>query len=81
MKSERELFKQAYLNLRKGDNLPFPDSVFDEYLRLRTENGYVVVPKEPTWEMIDAGENACYGDDEHICKIVYQAMISAGEIK
>lgn len=43
--------------------------------------GFVVVPKEPTWDMIDAGENACYGDDEHICKIVYQAMISAGENK
>ena len=43
--------------------------------------GFVVVPKEPTWDMIDAGENACYGDDEHICKIVYQAMISAGETK
>ena len=81
MRSERELFKQAYLNLMKGDGLPFPDSVFDEYLRLRTENGYVVVPKEPTLEMIDAGENACYGDDEQICKTVYQAMISAGENK
>ena len=42
-------------------------------------DGYVVVPKEPTWEMIDAGENACYGDDEEICKISYKAMIEAAQ--
>lgn len=41
--------------------------------------GFVLVPKEPTWGMIDAGENACYGDDEEICKIVYKAMIEAAQ--
>lgn len=46
MKTEREMFKKAYLNLMSGDSLPFPDAVFDEYVKLRTENGYKLVPVE-----------------------------------
>ena len=44
MKTERELFKQAYLNLRTADSIPFPDAVFDEYVRLRDSEGYKLVP-------------------------------------
>jgi len=46
LERERELFKQAYINLRSGSNIPFPDDVFDEYLRLREEEGYKMVPLE-----------------------------------
>lgn len=42
MSSERELFKQAYMNLRYRGRIPFPDDVFDEFLRLR--QGYKLVP-------------------------------------
>lgn len=49
--------------------------------KVAVPDGYKLVPIEPTWEMINAGENACYGDDEEICKIVYKAMIEAGEKK
>mgnify|MGYP006955228126 FL=1 len=44
MKTERDLFKQAYLNLRTSDSIPFPDDVFDEYVRLRDSEGYKLVP-------------------------------------
>ena len=52
MKSEREIFKQAYLNLRTSDIIPFPDAVFDEYVRLRDSEGYKLVPvdKQPCCE-------------------------------
>lgn len=43
MNSEREIFKQAYLNLRTADSIPFPDAVFDEYVRLRDSEGYKLV--------------------------------------
>lgn len=46
MKTESELFKQAYLNLRTSDSIPFPDAVFDEYVRLRDSEGYKLVPCE-----------------------------------
>ena len=46
LEKERELFKQAYINLRLGSNIPFPDDVFDEYLRLREEEGYKKLRKE-----------------------------------
>lgn len=42
-------------------------------------DGFVVVPIEPTWEMIDAGENSCYGDDEDIVKKVYKSMIQGAQ--
>lgn len=56
MKTEREMFKKAYLNLMSGDSLPFPDAVFDEYVKLRTENGYKLVPLQPPNEVIVAIE-------------------------
>lgn len=49
------------------------------WLASANRKGYKLVPVEPTWKMIDVGENACYGDDEEICKTVYKAMIGAVE--
>ena len=54
MKTEREIFKQAYLNLRTSDSIPFPDAVFDEYVRLRDSEGYKLVPVNPTEAMLEA---------------------------
>lgn len=78
MNSEKELFKQAYMNLRKADNIPFPDAVFDEYIRLRDSEGYKLVPLEPTERMLDSAyssisDNLHYADLENI----YKAMIGA----
>ena len=53
MKTERDLFKQAYLNLRTSDSIPFPDAVFDEYVRLRDSEGYKLVPLELADEIED----------------------------
>ena len=52
MKTERDLFKQAYLNLRTSDSIPFPDAVFDEYVRLRDSEGYKLVPLETLEEAL-----------------------------
>ena len=53
MKTERDLFKQAYLNLRTSGSIPFPDAVFDEYVRLRDSRGYKLVPLELADEIED----------------------------
>lgn len=77
MKTEREMFKKAYLNLMSGDSLPFPDAVFDEYVKLRTENGYKLVPVE----INDDIESAMFSSvvkGELPCDI-YKAMIGAAE--
>lgn len=42
-------------------------------------DGFVVVPVEPTWEMIDSGENSCFGGDDDLCKKVYKAMIQESQ--
>ena len=78
IEKERELFKQAYLNLRTADSIPFPDAVFDEYVRLRDSEGYKLVPAEPTERMLDSAyssisDNLHYADLENI----YKAMIGA----
>ena len=78
MKTERDLFKQAYLNLRTSDSIPFPDAVFDEYIRLRGSRGYKLVPVEPTERMLDSAyssisDNLHYADLENF----YKAMIGA----
>ena len=52
IEKERELFKQAYLNLRTADSIPFPDAVFDEYVRLRDSKGYKLVPVETLEESL-----------------------------
>ena len=51
---EKELFKLAYLNLRTTDSIPFPDAVFDEYVRLRDSEGYKLVPVEPSKECLNS---------------------------
>ena len=76
--NEKELFKRAYLNLRTADSIPFPDAVFDEYVRLRDSEGYKLVPVEPTERMLDSAyssisDNLHYADLENI----YTAMIGA----
>lgn len=76
--NERELFKWAYLNLRGRDSIPFPDAVFDEYLKLREAEGYKLVPVEPTDTMIEviaSNANCCGG----IAYDVYKAVIGAIE--
>lgn len=79
MKNERDLFKQAYLNLRTADSIPFPDAVFDEYVRLRDSEGYKLVPAKCTNDMVYAAKEVDgrlsafkYGD-------VWDAMIGAVE--
>ena len=76
LERERELFKQAYINLRSGSNIPFPDDVFDEYLRLREEEGYKMVPVEPTQRMVEAAiiEGNKHGRTD---KDIYKAMLGA----
>ena len=75
IEKERELVKQAYLNLRTADSIPFPDAVFDEYVRLRDSEGYKLVPVEPTKNMIISG-NEYYSES---CSLsgLYKAMIGA----
>ena len=75
MKTERDLFKRAYMNLRSSDHIPFPDAVFDEYVRLRDNEGFVLVPVEPTKAMLDAQD--CIRDESAI--EIYKAMIGAVE--
>ena len=47
------------------------------WMAVVNRQGCKLVSVEPTWKMIDVGENACYGDDEEICKTVYKAMLGA----
>ena len=74
--NEKELFKRAYLNLRTADSIPFPDAVFDEYVRLRDSEGYKLVPVAPTKEMLNLGYRVKH---EKIIDLgrVYKAMIGA----
>lgn len=88
MKSERELFEQAYLNLRTADSIPFPDAVFDEYVRLRDSEGYKLVPVEKLEELKRDADRMIssahlYQDECHIKSFGrsflhnYKAMIGA----
>ena len=79
MKTEREIFKQAYLNLRTADSIPFPDAVFDEYVRLRDSEGYKLVPVEINYE-IESAMFSSVARGEMPCDI-YKAMIGAQESK
>lgn len=78
MNSEKELFKQAYMNLRSGDRIPFPDDVFDEFLKLR--QGYKLVSVEPTERMLEAlqvGFEPDYEGGSYDSYEGYKAMIGA----
>lgn len=55
IEKERELFKQAYLNLRTSDSIPFPDAIFDEYVRLRDSEGYKLVPVDTHYKLDNDG--------------------------
>ena len=77
MKTERELFKQAYLNLRAADSIPFPDAVFDEYVRLRDSEGYKLVPLEINDE-IESAMFSSVARGDMPCEI-YKAMIGVVE--
>lgn len=77
MKTERDLFKQAYLNLRTADSIPFPDAVFDEYVRLRDSEGYKLVPLEINDE-IESAMFSSVARGDMPCEI-YKAMIGAAD--
>ena len=77
MNSEREIFKQAYLNLRTADSIPFPDAVFDEYVRLRDSEGYKLVPLEINDE-IESAMFSSVAKGDMPCEI-YKAMIGVVE--
>ena len=77
MKTERDLFKQAYLNLRTSDSIPFPDAVFDEYTRLRDSEGYKLVPLEINDE-IESAMFSSVARGDMPCEI-YKAMIGVVE--
>ena len=74
--NEKELFKRAYLNLRTADSIPFPDAVFDEYVRLRDSEGYKLVPVEPSQEMLIAADS-CEIDGKVTAHNIYKAMINS----
>ena len=84
MKTEREMFVKKYREVFKvdkslfvNDNGEFIDefcqSVY-EIWQARVPEGCVVVPKEPTYEMIDAA----IGNNGHI-ESIYRDMIEAAE--
>lgn len=75
LEKEKELFKRDYLNLMAADSIPFPDAVFDEYVRLRDSEGYKLVPLEATQEMVDAVYNSTLDSDD--LEGIYKAMIGA----
>lgn len=77
MKTERDLFKQAYLNLRTSDSIPFPDAVFDEYIRLRDSEGYKIVPVEINDE-IESAMFSSVAKGDMPCEI-YKAMLGVVE--
>ena len=77
MKTERDLFKQAYLNLRTADSIPFPDAVFDEYVRLRDSEGYKLVPLEINDE-IESAMFSSVARGDMPCEI-YKAMLGVVE--
>ena len=77
MKTERDLFKQAYLNLRTSDSIPFPDAVFDEYIRLRDSEGYKLVPVEINDE-IESAMFSSVARGDMPCEI-YKAMLGVVE--
>lgn len=76
LKKEYPMMHQWYL---EGDDdwKTNVDYMFVTWIASASRDGYKLVPMEPTWEMIDAGENSCYGDDEDIVKKVYKAMLGA----
>ena len=95
MKTEREMFVKKYREVFKvdkslfvNDNGEFIDefcqSVY-EIWQSRVPEGYVVVPKEPTCEMIDVGMGSfCFPLDngrfsDHDLIFAYRAMIEAVE--
>ena len=67
LENEKELFKRAYLNLMAADSIPFPDAVFDEYVRLRDSEGYKLVPVDSLKEIIDCAychiHDRCVGNE------------------
>lgn len=91
MKTERDLFKQAYLNLRTSDSIPFPDAVFDEYVRLRDSRGYKLVPVElvdeiedKIWDNLSANHTITNQEGDGFIPVedidlgaIYKAMIGA----
>ena len=93
MKTERDLFKQAYLNLRTSDSIPFPDAVFDEYVRLRDSIGYKLVPVEladeiedKIWDNLSANHTITNQEGDGFIPVedidlggIYKAMIGVGE--
>ena len=87
MKTERDLFKQAYLNLRTAYSIPFPDAVFDEYVRLRDSEDYKLVPLETleealSWANCASSESWSDEQREEIDKhyeVIENAMIEAQE--
>ena len=77
MKTERDLFKQAYLNLRTSDSIPFPDAVFDEYISIRDSEGYKLVPLEINDE-IESAMFSSVARGDMPCEI-YKAMLGVVE--
>ena len=86
LEKEKELFKWAYLNLRVADSIPFPDAVFDEYVRLRDSEGYKLVPVEPSKECLNNLGNIIFDnfgttttEVDRCAEKAYKGMIGAVE--
>ena len=91
MKTERDLFKQSYLNLRTADSILFFDAVFDEYGRLRDSEGYRLVPVElvdeiedKIWDNLSANHTITNQEGDGFIPVedidlgaIYKAMIGA----
>ena len=78
--SNREEFEKAYTNAFIGEDYA-QDKMATAYAmwQARVPEGYVVVPVDPTEDMIMAGCMEHGGYDVIDSKSIYKAMIEAGE--
>lgn len=85
MEKELELYIKANYAKLEGDTLVAVRDAFEAAWQARVPEVYVVVPKEPTPEMIDVGmggfcfplDNGCFSNHDLI--FAYRAMIEAAE--
>lgn len=83
MEKELELYIKANYAKLEGDMLRAVGDAFESAWQARVPEGYVVVPKEPTYEMIDVGMGGfCFPLDNgsfsnHDLIFAYRAMLEA----
>lgn len=78
-KPEINAFHSNYLSSRFMDNINFGWSAWQAATAQRVPEGFVLVPKEPTEEMLSAGYES--KEKTNNLKINYRAMVEAQEQK